>query len=163
MLQHRSCQQLRSQPSSACMPCARTCRSPSAFRTTTSAVNNSHADCRNQCGTPAEKQQQQQQKQQQRWDAMKSCVAAGLLAVAATAMPLVIPEPTFAADTVKVGTCLLQKCQRQLAQVRICQSNASYVAAVCLHDTVCLISTWQQHTCVLHHQRQPFEHRPHPI
>jgi hypothetical protein len=41
-----------------------------------------------------------------------------LLAVAATAAPLVMPEPTFAADTVKVGTCLLQKCQKQLAQVR---------------------------------------------
>jgi hypothetical protein len=49
---------------------------------------------------------------------VQSCVAAGLLAIAATATPLVMPEATFAADTVKVGTCLLQKCQRQLAQVR---------------------------------------------
>ncbi|WIA11647.1 hypothetical protein OEZ85_011750 [Tetradesmus obliquus] len=41
-----------------------------------------------------------------------------------------MPEPSFAADTVKVGTCLLQKCQRQLAS---CLGDP-----MCLQNIVCL-------------------------
>ena len=42
----------------------------------------------------------------------------------------VVPQPTFAADTVKVGKCLLQSCQKELAQ---CILNPK-----CLANVICL-------------------------
>jgi len=58
----------------------------------------------------------------------------GFISIAAAAAvalsPLQIVQPAAAADTVKVGTCLLQKCQLQLAQ---CLGDPK-----CLQNIVCL-------------------------
>ncbi|KAF8070966.1 VDE1 [Scenedesmus sp. PABB004] len=58
--------------------------------------------------------------------ALLAAAAAGALALS----PLSAPPPALATDTVKVGTCLLKKCQLQLAQ---CLGDAK-----CLQNIVCL-------------------------
>ena len=69
-----------------------------------------------------------EQQQQSLWG--QFAVAAFAATLAFAPMAVVAPAPAFAADTVKIGTCLLQKCQVQLAQ---CLGDAK-----CLQNIVCL-------------------------
>eukprot|EP00878_Enallax_costatus_P018093 GHUV01019035.1.p1 GENE.GHUV01019035.1~~GHUV01019035.1.p1 ORF type:complete len:454 (+),score=105.01 GHUV01019035.1:192-1553(+) len=61
---------------------------------------------------------------------LKGCVSTAVAGVLALSPVLIPPQPALAADTVKVGSCLLQKCQLQLAE---CLGDP-----VCLQDIVCL-------------------------
>jgi violaxanthin de-epoxidase len=58
-------------------------------------------------------------------------VAAAAAAAALVCAPMVVaPDAVLAADSVKIGTCLLQKCQKQLAQ---CLGDPK-----CFQNIVCL-------------------------
>lgn len=72
------------------------------------------------------KMQEQSSKPAAAW--WKTAIAS--MGILSTSMTFVAPQPTFAADTVKVGKCLLQSCQKELAQ---CILNPK-----CLANVICL-------------------------
>lgn len=88
---------------------------------------------------------------------LSHCLPAAVAAVL-TLSHLVSPQPVLAADTVKVGTCLLQKCQLQLAE---CLGDP-----VCLQDIVCLNlcnTAKDEAACQIRWSRLLMKCRPHNL
>jgi hypothetical protein len=88
-----------------------------------------HAHRRQQDQQTVSSQQQSQQQQQQQ--GLLGRVAVAAAAAALVCAPMAIPPgAALAADSVKIGTCLLQKCQVELAK---CLGDPK-----CFQNIVCL-------------------------